>query len=105
MFADVFVKVFRTIVGLENPQKPFEIEDALASIADALDSKDYQLGNRRSELISAQLLEAMEFLKKILRMNPKELRNPFWACIWRLWLIAKKADGMHCKAVEILRLR
>lgn len=64
MFADVFVKVFRTIVGLENPQKPFEIEDALASIADALDSKDYQLGNRRSELISAQLLEAMEFLKK-----------------------------------------
>lgn len=23
MFADVFVKVFRTIVGLENPQKPF----------------------------------------------------------------------------------
>jgi energy-coupling factor transporter ATP-binding protein EcfA2 len=49
MFADVFVKVFRTIVGLDNPQKPFEIEDALASIADSLDSKDYQLGNRRSE--------------------------------------------------------
>ncbi|SAL76843.1 hypothetical protein AWB68_05066 [Caballeronia choica] len=64
MFADVFVKVFRTIVGLDNPQKPFEIEDALASIADSLDSKDYQLGNRRSELISAKLLEAMEFLKQ-----------------------------------------
>ncbi|WP_124658926.1 AAA family ATPase [Burkholderia anthina] len=63
MFADVFVKVFRTIVGLDNPQKPFEIEDALASIADSLDSKDYQLGNRRSEFISAQLLDAMQFVK------------------------------------------
>ncbi|MFM0286914.1 AAA family ATPase [Paraburkholderia megapolitana] len=64
MFADVFVKVFRTIVGLDNPQKPFEIEEALAAIADSLDSKDYQLGNRGSELISAQLLEATDFLKR-----------------------------------------
>ncbi|SCU91628.1 ATP/GTP-binding protein [Cupriavidus necator] len=63
MFADVFVKVFRTIVGLDNPQKHFDIEDALSSIAESLDSKDYQLGNRRSELISAQLLDAMQFLK------------------------------------------
>lgn len=64
MFADVFVKVFRTIVGLDNPQKHFEIEAALTSIADSLDSKDYQLGNRRSEQISAQLLDAMEFFKR-----------------------------------------
>ena len=64
MFADVFVKVFRTIVGLDNPHKPFEIEDALASITDSLDSKDYQLGNRRSETISDQLKDAMDFLRK-----------------------------------------
>lgn len=63
MFADVFVKVFRTIVGLDNPQRQFEIEDALTSITDSLDSKDYQLGNRQSEQISAQLLDAMKFLR------------------------------------------
>lgn len=63
MFADVFVNVFRAIVGLGNPGQQFEIEDALTSITDSLDSKDYQLGNWRSEQISEQLLDAIRFLK------------------------------------------
>lgn len=64
MFADVFVKVFRTIVGLDSPGTPIGTDQLLASIADSLNSTDYQLGTRESFGIYQKLSEATDHLKR-----------------------------------------
>jgi len=64
MFADVFVKVFRTIVGLDSPGSPIGTDELLASIAESLKSSDYQLGNRESIGIYQKLNEATDHLKR-----------------------------------------
>jgi ABC-type lipoprotein export system ATPase subunit len=64
MFADVFVKVFRTIVGLDLSKESVDTETLLSSIGESLNSKDYQLGDRGSPQIYDQLKEATTFLQK-----------------------------------------
>lgn len=75
MFADVFVKVFRTIVGLDSPGSPVETDALLASIAESLDSSDYQLGNRESVGIYQKLSEATDHLKKTSGKDAKGVEN------------------------------
>lgn len=75
MFADVFVKVFRTIVGLDSPGSPVETDALLASIAESLESSDYQLGNRESVGIYQKLSEATDHLKKTSGKDAKGVEN------------------------------
>lgn len=75
MFADVFVKVFRTIVGLDSPDSKIETDQLLASIADSLNSTDYQLGNRESLRIYKNLSEATDHLKRYGDRDAKGIEN------------------------------
>ncbi len=75
MFADVFVKVFRTIVGMDKPENPVETDTLLASIADSLNSTDYQLGNRESFGIYQKLSEATDYLKRTSGRDAKGIEN------------------------------
>lgn len=64
MFADVFVKVFRTIVGIDQATRNLRTEDLLVAIASSLNSDDYKLGTWGSESIYKQLSEATDYLKE-----------------------------------------
>jgi predicted ATPase len=65
MFAEVFAKVFRTIVGLDDIKITSESEEELlASIATFLNSNDDKLGAHGPNAIYGQLMEATDFLKK-----------------------------------------
>src|SRR3990167_360158 len=75
MFADVFVKVFRTIVGLDTPDSTVGTDQLLASIADSLNSTDYQLGNRESFRIYQNLSEATDHLKRYGGRDTKGIEN------------------------------
>lgn len=75
MFADVFVKVFRTIVGLDLSNTSSETDQLLASIADSLNSTDYQLGNRESFAIYQNLSEATDYLKRHGSRDTKGIEN------------------------------
>jgi predicted ATP-dependent endonuclease of OLD family len=75
MFADVFVKVFRTIVGLDSPDTEIGTDQLLASIADSLNSTDYQLGNRESFSIYQNLSEATDHLKRYGGRDTKGIEN------------------------------
>jgi hypothetical protein len=75
MDADVFVNVFRTIVGLDSPGSPVETDVLLASIAESLDSSDYQLGNRESVGIYQKLSEATDHLKRTSGKDAKGVEN------------------------------
>lgn len=75
MFADVFVKVFRTIVGLDSPGAPVDTDELLASIEESLNSADYQLGNRESIGIYKKLIEATDHLKKTTGRDAKGIEN------------------------------
>lgn len=75
MFADVFVKVFRTIVGLDSPSSTVETDTLLASIAESLDSSDYQLGNRESVGIYQKLSEATDHLKRTSGKDAQGIEN------------------------------
>lgn len=64
MFADVFAKVFRTVVGLDTNDVEAGSEEALLkSISQFLSETDSQTGVHGPNPIYAQLLEATEFLK------------------------------------------
>jgi hypothetical protein len=65
MFADVFAKVFRTVVGLEKSKVSDASEDnLLTSISQFLSETDSQTGVSGPSPIYGQLLEAANFLKK-----------------------------------------
>ncbi|HAV36354.1 MAG TPA: hypothetical protein DCX52_08360 [Massilia sp.] len=65
MFADVFVQVFRTIVGLDERKGSFQNEDALiASVAELLDTTGNETGTQGPSAIYGRLLEAAAFLKQ-----------------------------------------
>jgi predicted ATP-dependent endonuclease of OLD family len=62
MFADVFVKVFNTVVGKDKPTQTKGTTDLLSGIVEALDGEDYQLGDRHSETIFRALYDAADYL-------------------------------------------
>lgn len=65
MFAEVFVRVFRTIVGLDQRESADENEDSLiASVASLLDDSDDENTNHGPSEIYGRLLEAVDFLKQ-----------------------------------------
>jgi ABC-type transport system involved in cytochrome c biogenesis ATPase subunit len=65
MFADVFAKVFRTVVGMEPKKISAESEEVLlTSISQFLSETDSQTGVSGPNPIYGQLREATEFLKR-----------------------------------------
>jgi len=65
MFADVFVQVFRTIVGLDEKKESFGNEDSLiASVAELLDTSETDTETQGPSAIYGRLLEAADFLKR-----------------------------------------
>jgi predicted ATP-binding protein involved in virulence len=75
MFADGFVNVFRTIVGLDNPINTDSAEDLIGKIEQSLEGTDYQIGNRESLQIYRKLLEATNHLKNDTNRKNKSTEN------------------------------
>lgn len=75
MFADVFVNVFRTIVGLDNPVNTDSAEELISKIEKSLEGTDYQIGNRESLQIYRKLLEATNHLKNDAERKNKSTEN------------------------------
>ena len=75
MFADVFVNVFRTIVGLDSPVNTNSAEDLIRKIEASLENTDYQIGNRDSIHIYRKLVEATNHLKNDVNRENKVTEN------------------------------
>jgi predicted ATPase len=80
VFAEVFIKVFRAIVGMDTPKNSALHSDSLLSlISDSLsdeddqeENSDYQLGNHKTDFIYRQLSEAMDFMQRNAGKNAQE---------------------------------
>lgn len=86
MFAQVFVKVFRAIVGMEtgaNKHQLLSTADMLSAISGTLtsedekhgDHEDYQLGSYKGDAIYLQLKEAMEFMDRNSQSETREIET------------------------------
>lgn len=86
MFAQVFVRVFRAIVGMETGPKKNQLlstAEMLSVISGTLtsddekqnDHDDYQLGNYKGDAIYRQLKEAMEYMDRHPQSETREIET------------------------------